>query len=385
MKNISIIGSGTMGIGIAQIASNYNHKVIIYDKSKKALKTAKENLEKVLNRLIEKQKIDKKESKRILTNIKFSDSIKEIVKAEIVVEAIIEDLGIKKDMFQKIENLVSDMCIIATNTSSISITSIASACKRPERVIGMHFFNPAPLMPLVEIIPAIQTSNDTIKKTMTLSESWKKTTVLCKDTPGFIVNRLARSFYSESIRIYEENIANKETIDWAMKELGGFRMGPFELMDYIGNDVNYKVTETVFNEFYFDQRYKPSITQKRLVEAGYYGRKSGRGYYNYSEKTDLNIDKNRELGKKIVWRVLCMLINEAIDALYLKIASKEDIDKAMKNGVNYPKGLLEWGDEIGHRKILDEINKLRKTYSEDRYRPSPLLIFLSNNEKKIFE
>ena len=374
-----------MGIGIAQIASDHNHKVIIYDKSKKALKTAKEKLEKVLNRLIEKQKIDKKESKRIFTNIKFSDSIKEIEKAEIVIEAIIEDLGKKKDMFQKIENLVSDMCIIATNTSSISITSIASACKRPERVIGMHFFNPAPLMPLVEIIPAIQTCNDTIKKTMTLSESWKKTTVLCKDTPGFIVNRLARSFYSESIRIYEENIANKETIDWAMKELGGFRMGPFELMDYIGNDVNYKVTETVFNEFYFDQRYKPSITQKRLVEAGYYGRKSGRGYYNYSEKTDLNIDKNRELGKKIVWRVLCMLINEAIDALYLKIASKEDIDKAMKNGVNYPKGLLEWGDEIGHRKILNEINKLRKTYSEDRYRPSPLLIFLSNNEKKIFE
>ena len=374
-----------MGIGIAQIASYHNHKVIIYDKSKKALKTAKEKLEKVLNRLIEKQKIEKKESKRILSNIKFSDSIKEIEKAEIVVEAIIEDLITKKDMFQKIENLVSDVCIIATNTSSISITSIASACKKPERVIGMHFFNPAPLMPLVEIIPAIQTSNDTIKKTMTLSESWKKTTVLCKDTPGFIVNRLARSFYSESIRIYEENIANKETIDWAMKELGGFRMGPFELMDYIGNDVNYKVTETVFNEFYFDQRYKPSITQKRLVEAGYYGRKSGKGYYNYSENTDLNINKDRDIGKKIVWRVLCMLINEAIDALYLKIASKEDIDKAMKNGVNYPKGLLEWGDEIGHRKILDEINKLRKTYSEDRYRPSPLLIFLSNNEKKIFE
>ena len=385
MKNISIIGSGTMGIGIAQIASDHNHKVIIYDKSKKALKTAKEKLEKVLNRLIEKQKIDKKESKRILSNIKFSDSIKEIEKAEIVVEAIIEDLGIKKDMFQKIENLVSDMCIIATNTSSISITSIASACKIPERVIGMHFFNPAPLMPLVEIIPAIQTSNDTIKKTMTLSESWKKTTVLCKDTPGFIVNRLARSFYSESIRIYEENIANKETIDWAMKELGGFRMGPFELMDYIGNDVNYKVTETVFNEFYFDQRYKPSITQKRLVEAGYYGRKSGRGYYNYLVKEDLKINQERELGKKIVWRVLCMLINEAVDALYLKIASKEDIDKAMKNGVNYPKGLLEWGDEIGHRMILDEIIKLRETYSEDRYRPSPLLIYLSKNEKKIFE
>tara|TARA_X000000950_G_scaffold42027_3_gene46248 strand:- start:10792 stop:11961 length:1170 start_codon:yes stop_codon:yes gene_type:complete len=385
MKNISIIGSGTMGIGIAQIASDYNHKVVIYDKSKKSLKIAKEKLEKILNRLIEKQKIDKKGSKRILTNIKFSDSIKEIEKAEIVIEAIVEDLAMKKDVFQEIENLVSENCIIATNTSSISITSIASACKTPERVIGMHFFNPAPLMPLVEIIPAIQTSNDTIKKTMTLSESWKKTTVLCKDIPGFIVNRLARSFYSESIRIYEENIANKETIDWAMKELGGFRMGPFELMDYIGNDVNYKVTETIFNEFYFDQRYKPSITQKRLVEAGYFGRKSGRGYYNYLVNENLKINQNRELGKKIVWRVLCMLVNEAIDALYLKIASKEDIDKAMKNGVNYPKGLLEWGDEIGHRVILEEIIKLRETYSEDRYRPSPLLIYLSKNEKKIFE
>jgi len=385
MKNISIIGSGTMGIGIAQIASDYNHKVVIYDKSKKSLKIAKEKLEKILNRLIEKQKIDSKESKRILKNIEFSDSIKKIVKAEIVIEAIVEDLRIKQKVFQNIENLVSDNCVIATNTSSISITSIASACNKPQRVIGMHFFNPAPLMPLVEIIPSIQTSDDTIKKTTTLTESWKKTTVLCKDTPGFIVNRLARSFYSESIRIYEENIANKETIDWAMKELGGFKMGPFELMDYIGNDVNYKVTETVFNEFYFDQRYKPSITQKRLVEAGYFGRKSGRGYYNYLEKTDLNINENRNLGKKIVLRILCMLINEAIDALYLKIASKEDIDKAMKNGVNYPKGLLEWGDEIGHKMILDEIIQLRNTYSEDRYRPSPLLIYLSKNEKKIFE
>ena len=186
MKNISIIGSGTMGIGIAQIASDYNHKVVIYDKSKKALKIAKEKLEKILNRLIEKQKIEKKELKRILTNIKFSYSIKEIEKAEIVIEAIVEDLAVKKDVFQEIENLVSEKCIIATNTSSISITSIASACKIPERVIGMHFFNPAPLMPLVEIIPAIQTSNDTIKKTMTLSESWKKTTVLCKDTPGLL-------------------------------------------------------------------------------------------------------------------------------------------------------------------------------------------------------
>ena len=183
--------------------------------------------------------------------------------------------------FTKIENLVSADCIIASNTSSLSIASIASACKNSKRVIGMHFFNPANLMPLVEIIPAIQTSQDTINKTKSILLELNKVIVLAKDTPGFIVNRVARPFYGESLRIYEEGIANFETIDWALKEIGGFKMGPFELMDYIGNDINYTVTKTVFKEFYYDPRYKPSFTQKRLMEAGYFGRKSGMGYYNY--------------------------------------------------------------------------------------------------------
>ena len=186
-------------------------------------------------------------------------------------------------------------CIIASNTSSLSIASIASSCEKAERVIGIHFFNPAPLMPLVEIIPAVQTSAEILKNAKSIIDSLKKVTVIAKDTPGFIVNRVARPFYGEAIRIYEEGVADFSTIDWAMREIGGFRMGPFELMDYIGNDINYTVTETVFTAFYFDQRYKPSFTQKRMMEAGYLGRKSERGYYDYSKEIP-KANEDRELG-----------------------------------------------------------------------------------------
>ena len=198
--------------------------------------------------------------------------------------------------------------------------------------------------------------------------------MITKDTPGFIVNRVARPFYAESLRILEEGVADVPTIDWAMTELAGFRMGPFTLMDYIGNDVNYTVTETVFTAFYFDPRYKPSFTQKRLSEAGYLGRKSGRGFYDYSENAK-NVEpiKDIKLGKRIVERIVAMLINEAADAVFWQIASKKDIDLAMTKGVNYPKGLLQWADEIGIPKCVKRIEKLYKKYGEDRYRCSPLL------------
>jgi len=207
-----------------------------------------------------------------------------------------------------------------------------------------------------------------------LIDSWKKVTVITKDTPGFIVNRVARPFYGEALRIYEEGIADMATIDWAMKEIGGFKMGPFELMDYIGNDINYTVTETVFTAFYFDPRYRPSFTQKRMMEANYLGRKTGRGYYNYVEGAAMpEPDKNQVVGEAIVWRILIMLINEAADALHLNIASKEDIDLAMTKGVNYPKGLLKWADEKGIQNVLDGLDKLYLAYHEERYRASVLL------------
>ena len=374
MIKVGVIGSGSMGIGIAQVAATAGHEVVLFDTNKDALVKAMNKLQKILARLVEKGKIDDSTSTKILERINPASSLNEMRGSGIVIEAIVENLEIKKSVFSELEEICGSDCILATNTSSLSVAAIAAACKNSSRVIGVHFFNPAPLMPLVEIIPAIQTSDTITKETRSLIDSWRKVTVLAKDTPGFIVNRVARPFYGEALRIYEEGIADFATIDWAMKEIAGFRMGPFTLMDFIGNDINYTVTETVFAAFYYDQRYKPSFTQKRHSEAGWYGRKSGRGYYDYAEGAEMPIaNENKELGDQIVWRVLVMLINEAADALFLNVASKEDIDLAMTKGVNYPKGLLAWADEIGIQKCVDGLDDLYNEYLEDRYRCSPIL------------
>ena len=370
---VSVVGAGTMGAGIAQIAATNGHEVCLYDSFDGAIETAESKLKKILNRLVEKERITQQENESILERINFTKELKNVTGSGLVIEAIIEDLDIKQKVFSEIEKLVDEDCIIASNTSSLSIASIASALKKSDRVVGIHFFNPAPLMPLVEIIPAVQTSESTLTKAKSIIDSWGKVTVIAKDTPGFIVNRVARPFYGEALRVYEEGVADFATIDWAMRELGGFRMGPFQLMDYIGNDINYTVTETVFTAFYYDQRYKPSFTQKRMMEAGYLGRKSGRGYYNYSTENTPKINEDKELGQQIVNRILVMLINEAADALFLNIATKEDIDLSMTKGVNYPKGLLVWADEIGIKNILIQLEDLQNEYGEDRYRPSPLL------------
>ena len=380
---ISVIGAGTMGTGIAQIAATNGHEVCLYDSFKDSLENAKTKLENILNRLVEKERISSKEKNEIFNRVNFSKNLKDITGSNLIIEAIIENIKIKQNVFTEIEGIVDDKCIIATNTSSLSIASIAGACTHADRVIGIHFFNPAPLMPLVEIIPAVQTSTKTLTTAKSIIDSWGKVSVLTKDTPGFIVNRVARPFYGESLRIYEEGIADFATIDWALKEIGGFRMGPFELMDYIGNDVNYTVTETVFTSFYFDSRYKPSFTQKRMMEAGFLGRKSGRGYYDYSKELP-KANENRDLGKQILWRVLSMLINEAIDALFLKIATKEDIDLAMTKGVNYPKGLLLWADEVGLKNVLRQLEDLYNEYREERYRPSPLLRKMVKENKNFY-
>ena len=381
---VSVIGAGTMGAGIAQIAATNGHEVCLYDSFDGAIENAEKKLIKILNRLVEKERITKEENKKILDRINFSKEIKEVEGSGLIIEAIIENLDIKQKIFSEIEKIVDDKCILASNTSSLSIASIASACSKAERVVGIHFFNPAPLMPLVEIIPAVQTSETALNNAKTIIDSWGKVTVIAKDTPGFIVNRVARPFYGEALRIYEEGIADFATIDWAIREIGGFRMGPFQLMDYIGNDINYTVTETVFTSFYFDPRYKPSFTQKRMMEAGYLGRKTGRGYYDYSNEDIVIANEDRDLGKKILWRVLSMLINEATDALFLNIASKEDIDLAMTKGVNYPKGLLVWADEIGIENVLKQLEKLQTEFGEDRYRPSPLLKRMVEENKKFY-
>ncbi len=379
---VGIIGSGAMGSGIAQVAAMAGHEVHVYDANPVAAQSAANNLKISIHKLVEKGKCTAEKSEQVLANIFFQSSIDQLKSCKLIIEAIVEDINVKKDVFSALESIVSDDCILATNTSSLSITSIASACSKPERFIGIHFFNPAQIMPLVEIIPAIQTIESVLNSSINLIKTWGKTIVVCKDTPGFIVNRVARSFYGEAIRIYEEGIADIATIDWAMKEFGGFKMGPFELMDFIGHDVNYKVTETVWEQLFYDPRFKPSLTQKRLYEAKRFGRKSGIGFYDYREgATQITPTTDAELGNYIFNRIIAMLINEAVDTLYLGIASKEDIDLAMTKGVNYPKGLLAWADEIGLGIVLEELERLISTYEEDRYRPSVLLKHMVREKK----
>ncbi len=380
--SVGVIGSGAMGSGIAQVAAMAGHSVVLCDNNRSALDKASKSLETILKKLEEKGKINS--VAEVFGRFTFTTDIQGLSACGLVIEAIVEQLDIKKKVFAQVEELVSAECILATNTSSLSVTSIAAACNDPKRVMGLHFFNPAPLMALVEVVPAVQTDPALVAYAVDLMRQWGKAPVVAKDTPGFIVNRVARPFYGEAIRIYEEGIAKPEEIDKVMTAMGGFRMGPFELTDYIGHDVNYVVTETVFQSFFYDPRYKPSFSQKRLLEAGWLGRKSGRGFYNYQDGTGrTEVKVSAELGTKILERIVAMLINEAVDALHLAVATKGDLELAMTKGVNYPKGLLEWCDEWGADRVLGILDGLYEEYHEDRYRASALLRRLSRDGRKL--
>lgn len=374
MIKVGVVGAGAMGSGIAQVAAQSGHQVVLFDQEVDALQNSRAALVKVLNRLVEKDKLTEAEAANIQSRIRYAEDLREMAGCELVIEAIVENLDVKKMVFQRLEEIIPEDAMLTSNTSSLSIASLAAGLKNPQRVFGIHFFNPAPLMPLVEIIPAISSDMEMVHAARSLVDSWGKTTVLAKDTPGFIVNRIARPFYAEAVKMLDEGVADAATIDWAMKTLGGFRMGPFELMDLIGHDVNYVVSETVWTQMYFDPRYRPSLTQKRMMEAGLLGRKTGRGFYSYAtDAAHPAPNTNEELGQYILQRILAMLINEAYDAVFLGVASERDVELAMTKGVNYPKGLIGWGQEIGLANVLSTLDALHQRFGDDRYRASALL------------
>ncbi len=369
-----------MGSGIAQVAAAFGHTVILFDTQQASIDKGIAGIEKNLARSVEKNRITKDEQvatrSRISTVAGSGDpaSLKPFAGCGLVIEAVVENIDVKRNLFSALENIVAPDAILATNTSSLSVTAIASACRSPGRVLGVHFFNPPTVLPLVEIVPGLATDPDFTGRVQALVDAWGKATVLASDTPGFIVNRIARPFYGEALRIYEEGIADMATIDWAMREIGGFKMGPFELMDFIGNDINLAATKSVYEATFHDSRFKPTLTQQRLFDAGFLGRKTGRGYYDYSSSAAPRAPtEDRDLGDLIFRRILCMLINQAADALYYRVASAHDIDRAMMLGVNYPRGLLQWADERGIPETVKWLTALHDFYGEERYRPSPLL------------
>lgn len=381
---VGVIGAGTMGAGIAQVAAQAGHPVLLADARAGAVEKALDTLRATLDKLVAKQTLSSDEAVAIHGRIRPAASVADLAPCGLVIEAIVEDINVKKQLFRELGGLVAQDAILATNTSSLSITAIAAACRQPGRVIGLHFFNPAPLMPLVEVVPGMATDDGLAIRCAELMRGWRKVPVICKDTPGFIVNRVARPFYGESLRMYEEGVADMPTIDQALKDIG-FRMGPFELMDLIGNDINFAVTRSVWEAFFYEPRYKPSLTQQRQVESGRLGRKTGRGYYSYEAGTGMPEAKpDPAVAEAITRRVLAMLINEAADALFLRVASARDLDLAMTKGVNYPKGLLAWADERGAAYWVDVLDALQAEHGEDRYRPSPLLRRMAASGRSFF-
>ncbi|MFD7609986.1 3-hydroxyacyl-CoA dehydrogenase [Streptomyces sp. NPDC059828] len=482
-RTVVVVGTGTMGQGIAQVALVAGHPVRLYDVLPGRAQEASDAIAARLDRLVAKGRLDPAARDAACERLHPAASLDELADAALVVEAVLERLDAKQELFTALEKIVADDCLLATNTSSLSVTAIAGALRVPGRFVGLHFFNPAPLLPLVEVVSGFATEEQAAVRAYATAKAWGKTPVRCADTPGFIVNRVARPFYAEALRIHEERGADPATIDAVLRESGGFRMGPFELTDLIGQDVNEAVTRSVWESFYQDPKFTPSLAQRRLVESGRLGRKTGQGWFPYAEgaalpephtappaeapgevtagndlgpaeplvglfenagitvrrepgdgcitlpggallcladgETSLEYDEQEVIyfdlaldyaratrvalsaaaetvsdgslqeaiglfqaaGKKvsvigdvpgmIVARTVAMLADVAADAVARGVASAEDVDIAMRLGVNYPAGPLEWGAEVGFRRICDLLGTLHARYPTGRYAPSP--------------
>ncbi len=408
---IGVIGAGTMGGGIAQIAAQAGYEVLLYDIKPEFVERGLTNITTALQGRVDRGKLSAAEMDATMSRIVASTNRETLAPAAFVIEAAIEDLAVKQEIFAALDGMCSPETILASNTSSLSITAIGGATERPERVVGMHFFNPVPAMALVEVIGGRRTSREAVAATIDLARRLGKTPVEAADTPGFIVNRVARPFYGEALRLLGEQVAPVDVIDASVK-LAGFRMGPFELMDLIGIDVNFAVTQSVYAAFFGDPRYRPHPIQQRMVESGQIGRKKGAGFYRYggdtptptpavapnpaykavltyerlppdldrrwraalnATGTDEAILTEYPLAGFILARIVGQIINEAAFALGEGVASAADVDTAMRLGTNYPLGPCTWGNKLGLDLVLEVLEVLQDFYGEERYRPAPLL------------
>jgi 3-hydroxybutyryl-CoA dehydrogenase len=359
MVDIAVVGAGTMGVGIAQSAALAGLSTVMLDVQEDALARGRETMEGDLERRVERGRLSEDERREALDLVSTTTSLEACADAPLVVEAVIEDLEVKRRVFADLEAVVGRETVLATNTSSLSVAGIAAATERPERVVGMHFFNPVPAMRLVEIVGGPSTDASAARRAEEVAERLGKTPIRVSDTPGFIVNRVARPFYLEALRLVEEGV-EPGRIDAAIRG-AGFRMGPLELADLIGHDVNLAVSESLFERYYYQPRFRPSHLQRSMVEAGLLGRKSGRGFYDYGAEKQEEVG---EVAEHVALRVICCIVNEAYLALSEGVASAEDIDKAMKLGANYPRGPFEWAEEIGVQSILRMLDSLRDAYGE---------------------
>jgi 3-hydroxybutyryl-CoA dehydrogenase len=383
---VGILGTGAMGAGIAQVAAVSGWPVLMMDVDEKNVRAAIDGIQKRLDRLVGKGLLTPEQHAEILPRLQIARKPEDLKDCDLIIEAIVEDLAVKTMALSRIMHAVPQNAVIASNTSSLSISKLGEALGQPQRIVGMHFFNPAPLMPLVEVVAGSKSSADAVRRVTLIAEAWGKTVARCNDTPGFIVNRVARPFYLEAFRIIEDGYAAVDEIDKTMRDLGGFKMGPFELTDLIGHDINTATTQSVYEQLGKPARLRPSKVQTQLVKDGHLGRKTGRGCYNHDleppvpaiqitrrslaipdrlhEAIEQFVPKATDqigspLEKYIFARVLVSIINEAAWAMSDNVASAADINTALKLGTNYPKGPLEWADEIGYAtcgELLDALN-----------------------------
>jgi 3-hydroxybutyryl-CoA dehydrogenase len=379
---IGVLGAGTMGNGIAQLAARSGGRTLLYDPIPEALQRGLERARDGLQKEAAKGRLEREEAQAGIERLEAVDDLAAFAPCELVIEAVPERLDLKHDLYRQLSEIVSEECVLATNTSSLLVTAIAAGARSPERVVGMHFFNPAPIMRLLEVVAGEQSSEDALALAHATGEAMGKTVIRAHDGPGFLVNRCNRPFGLEALRLLTERIADIETIDRVVRVEGGFRMGPFELMDLVGVDTGLEISKSFYEQSFGEPRWRPSPIAARYVAAGLHGRKSGRGYYDYSSdpyrppdpdppaRADANV---RPAVGGVLERIVCQVINECAFALGEGVGSAEDIDTGMVLGLNYPRGPLAWADEIGLDQVLAVLDGLWEQYREERYRPAPTL------------